>query len=104
MTGWLTPAAGAHTGPATRNAPGGSGATMVDLPVAVSRTPTPWSAAYAIRPCASPPATGDGECTGVPVPAPVQAVKIRTAAIAAAGFGMRRGCFLRLLPQFGGRP
>jgi hypothetical protein len=41
-TGYATPGADPHTGPATRKAaPAGIGATIVDLPVAGSSTPTP---------------------------------------------------------------
>src|SRR5207248_4432857 len=83
MRGWFRLGAEAHTGPATRNAPGGSGATMVDLPVAGSSTPTPWSATYAIKPCVRPPVRGEGEWAGAVV-VPEHAARSRAAAEVAA--------------------
>src|SRR5438270_8696883 len=67
MTGYATPGSGPHTGPATRNAPGGSDASAAVLPLEGSSTPMPALDAYAIRPCESAPATGVGvrDATGV---------------------------------------
>src|SRR6266700_7080447 len=64
MTGYATPGAGPQTGPATLNAPApGRGATGVDFPVVGSITPTFPPPTYAIKPCVSAPATGDGLAT-----------------------------------------
>src|SRR5947209_17878992 len=89
MTWWSTPAAGPHTGPATRKAPGGKGATTVDLPVPGSSTPTPEPPTNAISPCASPPATGDGErCTAATLLGLPHAASSTRAANAPASLGM----------------
>src|SRR5690242_9752237 len=92
MTGWSTPGAGAQTGPATRKAPGGRGATTFAWPVAGSSTPTPAALTYAIRPCARPPATGEGECwTEATLWLPPHAASRTAAANAAANLGMAEG-------------
>src|SRR5581483_3927201 len=67
MTGYARPGACAHTGPAMRNAPGGSVTIGAVLPVCGSRTPMPALDPYAMSPRDSAPATGDGvwEATGV---------------------------------------
>src|ERR1700686_5646671 len=73
-TGYATPGADPQTGPATRKAaPAGIGATMVDLPVTGSSTPTPWSATYPINPWVRAPVSGDGEVTATVPPPPPQA-------------------------------
>src|SRR5690348_13488330 len=89
MTGCVTFGAGPHTGPPTLKAPGGSGATIVPLPVAGSRTPTPLSVTYAMRPWGMPaPATvGDGEIVAAGLP--LQAATRRSAS-AGRNRGMRR--------------
>src|SRR5689334_5707272 len=74
MTSSEEPGAGAHTGPAIRKAPpAGSGATIVELPVAGSRTPTPLVEMKAIRPPVAPPATGEGLVPDTGPPPPPQA-------------------------------
>src|ERR1700694_2796527 len=78
-TGYARPGAGPHTGPATRNgAPGGSGARMVDLPVAGSTTPTPWSAMSPIKPWVRPAVSGVGDFTAAGPPLLQEAIKIAT--------------------------
>src|SRR5436309_2418460 len=62
MTGYATPGSGPQTGPATRNAPGGSEASVAVLPFDGSSTPMPPFEAYAISPTARAPATGVGVC------------------------------------------
>jgi hypothetical protein len=45
----------------------------VDLPVAGSSTPTPWSATYPINPWVRAPVSGDGDLTAAVGPPPPQA-------------------------------
>src|SRR3954465_10688411 len=64
MTGYGSPGAGPHTGPATLKAPpAGRGATTALLPVAGSMTPTLAVPTYAMRPCDSAPVTSEGLTT-----------------------------------------
>src|SRR5689334_20226093 len=89
MTGWVAFGAGPQTGPATLKAPGGSGDTMVALPVAGSRTPTPWLVTYATRPSGMPAPAMVGEGEIVAAGLPLQAATSRTAR-AGRNLGMRR--------------
>src|SRR5690348_5173120 len=74
MTSVEVPGAGAQTGPATRKAaPAGSGATIVEAPVAGSSTPTPLVETKAIRPPVAPPVTGEGLVPDTGPPPPPQA-------------------------------
>ena len=83
----------------TRNAPGGTGATIADLPVAGSSTPTPASATNAISPCARAPSTGDGERCTEAAGALLQAVARAAAAIRDASLGTGRESYRHVLPQ-----
>jgi hypothetical protein len=83
MTGYASPGAGPHTGPAILNAPPpGSGATAADLPVSGSTTEMLCPSTYAISPAARAPATGEGLCVPAGVLGP-HALKI-TARISGA--------------------
>src|SRR6185312_8623871 len=74
MTSSDEPGAGAQTGPAVRKAaPAGSGATIVELPVVGSRTPTPLVEMKAIRPPVAPPVIGEGLVPDTGPPPPPQA-------------------------------
>src|SRR5262245_36606640 len=89
MTGWVTPGAGPHTGPATVKAPGGSGETSVALPVAGSSTPMPLFVAYAISPCDRPVPACVGEGEDVALGLPLHAARSRIVSMERS-LGMRR--------------
>src|SRR5712691_4993890 len=97
------PNAGAQTGPATRNAPGGRGATTVDVPVAGSSTPTLRSVTYAISPCGRPPETGDGEAEGGAAGVLLQATSRRAKKRVETRSMRSRDRTGTLLPNAGGR-